>query len=279
MDKYLDCVPVLLHEELAIMTPRLSDTPPDLLLPSTFQPSVQSEGKPPLARHSSVALPCSSSTLEGGRTLSLGCTTPTGREREETSGQQAQLPSPLIGSTERREHEYSPRDSALSLNTPQKPWKTMNPLSLLFWTVVCGSLAGRFIHTHQKCGPPSLSACVFYWITQCFVCMIPYRNQQSGDCDSATSKVFYTPGSSGHSACKSNPAKPQAPNKISTTRESSTPARFSGSEAADFSLTINAPSVKISSLLLSESTLPNSACVHTVIESRTKTSLIRLRRH
>ncbi|KAK0140380.1 Immunoglobulin lambda variable 7-46 [Merluccius polli] len=65
-------------------TPRLSDTPPDLLLPSTFQPSVQSEGKPPLARHSSVALPCSSSTLEGGRTLSLGCTTPTGREREET---------------------------------------------------------------------------------------------------------------------------------------------------------------------------------------------------
>ena len=55
--------------------------PPDLLLPSTFQPSVQSEGKPPLAVHSSVALPCS--TLEGGRTLSLGCTTPTGGERRQ----------------------------------------------------------------------------------------------------------------------------------------------------------------------------------------------------
>ncbi|KAK0132928.1 hypothetical protein N1851_031710 [Merluccius polli] len=85
-----------------------------------FRPSV-SEGKPPLARHSSVALPCSSSTLEGGRTLSLGCTTPLEEERGDkwTTGS----------------------DSELSLNTPETV-ATMNPLSLLFWTVVCGSLAG-----------------------------------------------------------------------------------------------------------------------------------------
>ncbi|KAJ3582768.1 hypothetical protein NHX12_000260, partial [Muraenolepis orangiensis] len=38
----------------------------------TFQPSFQSEGKPPVAKHSSAALPCSSSTLEGGRRLSVG---------------------------------------------------------------------------------------------------------------------------------------------------------------------------------------------------------------
>ncbi|XP_071399506.1 uncharacterized protein [Centroberyx affinis] len=40
-----------------------------LLLPSTFQASLQSEGKPLLARHMSVAFPCSSSTLEGGSTV------------------------------------------------------------------------------------------------------------------------------------------------------------------------------------------------------------------
>ncbi|KAK0148440.1 Immunoglobulin kappa variable 4-1 [Merluccius polli] len=189
MDKYLDCVPVLLHEELAIMTPRLSDTPPDLLLPSTFQPSVQSEGKPPLARHSSVALPCSSSTLEGGRTLSLA----------------------LHHSHWKRERR---QDSELSLNTPETV-ATMNPLSLLFWTVVCGSLAGTS--------------------SQVTVTQPPVKS--------------VTPGSSVTLTCKTNPAvyyesetwrSPKLLIRFATTRESSTPAQFSGSgSSTDFSLTIN----------------------------------------
>ncbi|KAM4540328.1 uncharacterized protein V3H82_022346 [Fundulus diaphanus] len=49
-------------------TSRLLDTPEDLLLPPTFQPSLQVEGEPPLARHTSVTLLCCSSSLEGGRT-------------------------------------------------------------------------------------------------------------------------------------------------------------------------------------------------------------------
>ncbi|XP_065806933.1 uncharacterized protein [Labrus bergylta] len=40
-----------------------------LLLPSTFQARLQPEGKPLLARHMSVAFPCSSSSLEGGSTV------------------------------------------------------------------------------------------------------------------------------------------------------------------------------------------------------------------
>ncbi|XP_053190790.1 uncharacterized protein LOC128374558 [Scomber japonicus] len=40
-----------------------------LLLPSTFQARLQSEGKPLLARHVSVAFPCCSSWLEGGSTV------------------------------------------------------------------------------------------------------------------------------------------------------------------------------------------------------------------
>ena len=64
-------------------TPGLWDTPEELLLPPTFQPRLQAEGKPPLARHTRVALPCCSSSLEGGRTVRVGRTTPTGGERGE----------------------------------------------------------------------------------------------------------------------------------------------------------------------------------------------------
>src|SRR4029434_4871626 len=41
-------------------------------LPSTFQLSLQSQGKPLVARHMSVAFPCCSSTLEGGSSVRLG---------------------------------------------------------------------------------------------------------------------------------------------------------------------------------------------------------------
>ncbi|TWW54039.1 hypothetical protein D4764_0116000, partial [Takifugu flavidus] len=40
-----------------------------LLPPPTFQLSFHCEGEPPLARHTSVALPCCSSSGEGGRTV------------------------------------------------------------------------------------------------------------------------------------------------------------------------------------------------------------------
>ena len=47
---------------------------PLLLLPATFQLSVQSDGKPPLARHIYVAeLPL---VCRGGRTVSLGLVSP-----------------------------------------------------------------------------------------------------------------------------------------------------------------------------------------------------------
>ena len=68
----------------------LSPGPPDYLTPPQTcccpPPSSQASslrGSPHWPVHSSVALPCSSSTLEGGRTLSLGCTTPTGGERRQ----------------------------------------------------------------------------------------------------------------------------------------------------------------------------------------------------
>ncbi|CAL8284416.1 unnamed protein product [Lota lota] len=98
----------------------------------------------------------------------------------------------------------------------------MNHLTLLFWTVVCGSLTGTSSQVT---------------VTQ-------------------TPVVSVTPGSTVTLTCKTNPAiynsnslswyqqKPgEAPKLIIrsiNTRESSTPARFSGSgSSTDFSLTIN----------------------------------------
>ncbi|KAK0148148.1 Immunoglobulin kappa variable 6D-21 [Merluccius polli] len=86
--------------------------PPDTPLPPTFQPSVQSEGKPPLAVHSSVALPCSCSTVEGGRRLSLGCTTPTGGERRQVD-KQAQTLSCHLNTPETVTHHESPQPPVL----------------------------------------------------------------------------------------------------------------------------------------------------------------------
>ncbi|KAK0132930.1 Immunoglobulin kappa variable 4-1 [Merluccius polli] len=110
------------------------------------------------------------------------------------------------------------QDSELSLNTPETV-ATMNPLSLLFWTVVCGSLAGTS--------------------SQVTVTQPPVKS--------------VTPGSSVTLTCKTNPAvyyesgygdetwrSPKLLIRFATTRESSTPAQFSGSgSSTDFSLTIN----------------------------------------
>ncbi|KAK0139397.1 Ig kappa chain V-III region PC 4050 [Merluccius polli] len=117
------------------------------------------------------------------------------------------------------------QDSELSLNTPETV-ATMNPLSLLFWTVVCGSLTGTSSQTVTQT-PPVASV---------------------------------TPGSSVTLSCKTNPAvyrdsdgddcmhwyqqKPgEAPKpivKFANQLVSPTPARFSGSgRSTDFSLTIS----------------------------------------
>ncbi|ROL45830.1 Immunoglobulin kappa variable 1-6 [Anabarilius grahami] len=53
-----------------------------LLLPSTFQLSFQSEGNPLLPTQTTVALPCCSSSLEGGRTVRVGRVAAKERERE-----------------------------------------------------------------------------------------------------------------------------------------------------------------------------------------------------
>ncbi|KAG7241972.1 hypothetical protein INR49_024719, partial [Caranx melampygus] len=60
-----------------------------LLLPSTFQTRLQSEGKPLLARHMSVAFPCCcSSSLEGGSTVrKLTSNIQSGSSTEQSRGQ------------------------------------------------------------------------------------------------------------------------------------------------------------------------------------------------
>uniref|UniRef100_A0A8C5BZP2 Ig-like domain-containing protein n=1 Tax=Gadus morhua TaxID=8049 RepID=A0A8C5BZP2_GADMO len=125
----------------------------------------------------------------------------------------------------------------------------MNHLTLLFWTVVCGSLTGWFFPLSQNVDHTSLFACVFYWITQCLVCFSQVTVTQ-------TPVVSFNPGTTVTLTCKTNPAvnggndlhwyqqKPgEAPKliiKLVNQLVSPTPARFSGSgRRTDFSLTIN----------------------------------------
>ena len=133
----------------------------------------------------------------------------------------------------------------------------MNHLTLLFWTLVCGSLTGWFIPLSQNVDHPSLFACVVYWITQCLVCLFP-TGTSSQLTVTQTPVVSVTPGSTVTLTCKTNPAvysdgygqrlnwyqqKPgEAPKlfiRYANKLVSPTPARFSGSgRNTAFSLTI-----------------------------------------
>ncbi|XP_056445749.1 uncharacterized protein LOC130382167 [Gadus chalcogrammus] len=131
----------------------------------------------------------------------------------------------------------------------------MHHLTLLFWTVVCGSLTGWFIPLSLNVDHPSMFACVFYLITQCLVGLFS-TGTSSQVTVTQTPVVSVTPGTTVTLTCKTNPAvqngfqlnwyqqKPgEAPKliiKLADELVSPTPARFSGSgSSTDFSLTIN----------------------------------------
>ncbi|KAK0141371.1 Ig kappa chain V-VI region NQ2-6.1 [Merluccius polli] len=218
------------YDQLIVHAPSSKPTT-NTPLPPTFQPSVQSEGKPPLAVHSSVALPCSCSTVEGGRRLSVGGTTPTGGERGDkwTTGSvnipthsehrgkgQGHVPPRPLSSTL--------QDSELSLNTPETV-ATMNPLSLLFWTVVCGSLTGTSSQT----------------VTQTPVVSVTPGSSVTLTCKTNPAVVRYSDGDEGMFWYQQKPGEtPKFIVKYTNQLVSPTPARFNGSgSSTDFSLTIS----------------------------------------